>query len=409
MNFAESFISALQSVKANKMRSFLTMLGIIIGISSVITIVSIGQGGKQAIVGEFDDLGTNVINVSVKANEKNNRIEDRDYFTLKDAQLVKDKIPEVTTVVPAAGTMCTFETEKDSKFGEIDGVTQDFPKLMKVDMLAGRFLNEGDIMSSRNVVVIDEITAKKLYKSPEKAIGEKIKVVVDDNNSNLTIIGVAESSSGSMAAMFGDNYPGLGYMPITISERVIPDAKISFFSVMLENMDNSKEVAAKIVHLLEQTHRNEGKYAAEEGFKELDMLNNVLNIFTMVIGSIAGISLIVGGIGVMNIMLVSVTERTREIGIRKALGAKNKDIMLQFLTESLILCLIGGIIGMALGISVGYLAGKAINIPLGVSPLVILIAFGFSSAVGIFFGLYPANKAAKLDPIEALRYEYPLS
>lgn len=403
MNIMESFISALQSVKANKMRSFLTMLGIIIGISSVITIVSIGQGGKQAIVGEFDDLGTNVINVNVKST--NNDIEDRDYLTLKDAVLIKEKIPEVTSVVPATGGMGQIKTDKDTKFSEIDGITHEFNKLMKVNMLAGRFLNEGDVQSARSVIVIDEITATKLFKKPENAVGQKIKVTVEDNNTNLTVIGVAESASGSMATMFGDNYPGLGYVPITISERVFPDAKITFFSVMLENMDNSKEVATKIVHLLEQTHRNEGKYAAEEGFKQLEMLENVLNIFTMVIGAIAGISLLVGGIGVMNIMLVSVTERTREIGIRKALGAKNKDIMLQFLTESLILCLIGGIIGMTLGISLGFLAGKAINIPLGVSPSIILIAFGFSSAVGIFFGLYPANKAAKLDPIEALRYE----
>ena len=403
MNIMESFISAIQSVRANKMRSFLTMLGIIIGISSVITIISIGQGGKEAIMGEFDDLGTNVINVNVKSLD--NEIEERDYFTLKDARLVEEKIPEVTTVVPATYGMGHIKTDKDKKFAEIDGVTQNITKLMKVEMLAGRFLSEGDIEAARNVIVIDNITANKLFKNPEDAIGQKVKVTIGDNNSNLTVIGVAESTAGNMAEMFGDNFPGAGYVPITTGDRIIPDARIVMFSVMLENMDNSKEVAAKIVHLLEQTHRNEGKYAAEEGFKELDMLNNVINIFTMVIGAIAGISLIVGGIGVMNIMLVSVTERTREIGIRKALGAKNKDIMLQFLTESLILCLIGGIIGMTLGISLGFVAGKIINIPLGVSPAVILLAFGFSSAVGIFFGLYPANKAAKLDPIEALRYE----
>ncbi|HQL36551.1 MAG TPA: ABC transporter permease [Bacillota bacterium] len=403
MNIAESFISALQSIKANKMRSFLTMLGIIIGISSVITIVSIGQGGKEAIMGEFDDLGTNVINISVKSLD--NEIEERDYLTLKDAQLIKDKIPEVTAVVPAAGTMGYMKTDKEKKFAEIDCITHEFNKLMKVEILAGRFLSEGDIEAARNVIVIDEITANKLFKGPKDAVGQRIKVTINDNNTNFTIIGVSETTGGSMAAMFGDNYPGLGYVPITLRERIMPKVQISWFSVLLESMDNSKEVATKIVRLLEQSHRNKGKYAAEEGFKELDMLNNVLNIFTMVIGAIAGISLVVGGIGVMNIMLVSVTERTREIGIRKALGAKNKDIMLQFLTESIILCLIGGTIGMSLGITLGLVAGKIINIPLGVSPLVILLAFTFSSAVGIFFGLYPANKAAKLDPIEALRYE----
>lgn len=402
MNLMESFKSAFQSVRANKMRSFLTMLGIIIGISSVITIVSIGQGGKQAITGEFSSIGTNVINVRVKSVE--NDIEERDYFTLQDVDLIKEKIPEVTATIPANGDMGNIRTEKDKKFAEIDGVNEGYSKLMNLKMISGRFLNERDLESSRNVIVIDDLTAQKLFKSTN-IIGEKIQVSIKDNTANFSIIGVCKNPNGNMASMFGDNFPGTGLIPITTAERVLPDPKISFFAVMLSDMTHSKEIASKIVHILEKAHRNEGKYTAEEGFKELDMINNVLNIFTMVIGAIAGISLIVGGIGVMNIMLVSVTERTREIGIRKALGATNRDIMLQFLTESLILCLIGGILGMTLGISLGFVAGKLINIPLGVSPTIILVAFGFSSAVGIFFGLYPANKAAKLDPIEALRYE----
>lgn len=402
MSIMESFGSALQSVMANKMRSFLTMLGIIIGISSVITIVSIGEGGKKAITGEFESIGTNVINVSVKA--RNNNIEARDYFTLQDGELIKEKIPEVTSVTLSNGDFGSVKTESKTKDASINGINESYTELVKTDMAEGRFINERDVQTLRNVIVIDDISAQKLFGN-QSALGQRVKLAIGNNNLTVSIIGVTKSANSGMASMFGDNMPATIYIPITISDKIMTRTDISFMAVMVNDMENATEIASKIVRLLEKSHRNEGKYAAEEGFKELDMINSVLQTFTLVIGAIAGISLIVGGIGVMNIMLVSVTERTREIGIRKALGAKNKDIMLQFLTESLILCLIGGAIGMTLGITLGWIAGRLINVSPGISLQTILISFGFSSAVGIFFGLYPANKAAKLDPIEALRYE----
>lgn len=400
MYIVEIFKSAFQSIKANKMRSFLTMLGIIIGISSVITIASIGNAIKQYVTGEFADMGTNSINLKVDVSKD---IGKRDYFTLEDADLIKLRVPEVTAVVPMGEGFGSAEVGNKSKDAQIVSLNQYYAEIYSIKLLAGRFLNEHDVETKKNVAVIDEMTAKKLFINADKALGEKIKLNVGDKYLDVSIIGVLKLEG--ILASFGDNMPGQVYIPITIHDRILVGTNIANMSVLITDMSKANEISSKIIRIIENKHKNLDKYTAQQGFAELDMLNNILDMLTAALSAIAGISLVVGGIGVMNIMLVSVTERTREIGILKAIGAKTKDIRLQFLLESVILCLIGGVIGTLLGVSLCKILGASINTKVPVSFMVILIAFLFSSAVGIFFGLYPANKAAKLDPIEALRHE----
>ncbi|KGI37495.1 macrolide ABC transporter permease [Clostridium tetani] len=404
MNILEGFQSALQSVKSNKLRSFLTMLGIIIGISSVITIVSIGDGAKQFITGEFENIGTNLINMKMSSSP-DITIEKRDYFTMDDVKLLKNKISEIEYASPELGLFGKAKVENKMKQASIMATNEDSKKFYNLKMMHGRYLNEHDLDSRRAVATIDDRTAKHLFNRVD-VVGEKIKFNIGDKNIDLSIIGVFKDPRGNMGDAFGgSNMPGFLTMPLTIVDRLTEDTDIRGVSVMLSDMKNADQVSNKMIRLIENKHKNRNKYTAEKGFKELESINKVLGVITMVLGAIAAISLLVGGIGVMNIMLVSVTERTREIGIRKAIGAKTRDIRVQFLMESIILCLIGGSVGTILGILVGKFAGSLINIQIVVSLKVILTAFGFSSAVGIFFGLYPANQAAQLNPIDALRYE----
>ncbi|WML36783.1 ABC transporter permease [Clostridium sp. OS1-26] len=404
MNIGESFQSAMQSVRTNKLRSFLTMLGIIIGISSVITIVSIGDGAKLYVKNQFQDIGTNVINFKMNSNTDEG-IKERDYYTLEDIKLLKEKVSEITSIEASIGDIGSVKNGNNkSKRMYVSGTNAGSTRLNGIEVVAGRYISEADVEAIRNVAVIDNKTAEKFFGGAD-AVGKSAKLNVQDKTISVTIIGVFKEKGSEIGEALNENMPGSAIIPITIGDRIFKDTYISFLTVNVSDMKNADQITAKILKILENKHQNKNKYIAEQGFKELATVDKMLSMLTLGLGAIAAISLVVGGIGVMNIMLVSVTERTREIGIRKAIGAKTKDIKLQFLMESVILCLIGGAIGTVFGISLGKVASIFIHIEIPVSIKVILLAFGFSSAVGIFFGLYPAGKAAKLDPIEALRYE----
>lgn len=403
MNIIENFKMALDSILANKMRSFLTMLGIIIGISSVIAIVSLGQGGQKTITSEFEKIGSSSVTISVKGNNASAS----DYITQEDVKQIKERLPVIKYATPVLQKQGNIASEKKSKRAILIGGSEDLKNLQNLEMVYGRFFNASENLEGKAVIIIDQIAAKSLF-GYEDVVGETVNVGPKTSPKKATIIGIAKSQFDTFGMGNDENMPVMTYTPTSFVEQLFPnDALIDRVMITSDDKEKTEAAGKTTIKLLENRHGNRGRdiYKAENVLKQLDQINKVLGIFTAFIGAVAAISLIVGGIGVMNIMLVSVTERTREIGIRKAIGATTKTILLQFLTESVIITLIGGIIGMILGILAAYGLGAFANITPVVSPMVIIGTVIFSSIVGIFFGIYPAKKAADLDPIEALRYE----
>ena len=396
------------------MRTLLTTLGIIIGISSVITITSLGEGLKVAMNSEFDKIsGMAQITMSYSGD---NHITDNDLLNLKDLETIKniDGIKYASAFYSGWGNetiklLDATETKKASSYG----ICPDYYYMEDIKLLHGRFISDNDMTAKSNVVVIYDTTAKKVF-GKTNVVGEKITMKGYFGNKKYTVIGVIENANAAIQEMYGDNYPEQIFIPITTSMAMYGEKSVDYIIIKVTDKDKLTEISDKTIKAIEKNHGNVGKdfYYLYDPTGDISQINTILNMVTLFIGLVAAISLLVGGIGVMNIMMVTVTERTREIGIRKSLGAKNSDIRTQFIVEAIILTSIGGI----LGIFVGILAGNGIAslIPaesLGVkitaiaSPSAIAIAVGVSSLIGIIFGVTPANKAAKLDPIEALRYE----
>ncbi|MGE5705006.1 MAG: ABC transporter permease [Clostridia bacterium] len=395
MNLWESLRIAVEGIWANKLRSGLTMLGIIIGITSVIAVTTLGQGGQQAVVKEIEKLGTNTFNVYVNWNSSEEK-DDTD-LTIEDAEFLAKTSPYIEHIIPYYSSQGSLRGPKKEVQGNLVSSNGDFLALNpNIEVVKGRFYTKDDVKESRTVIVLDTEMAKDLFGN-QSPLGHRVVV----NNSSLVVVGVVKEAK----FRFDQSQINSAYLPITVHQELNNTRQVFSLTGKAKSKETLQQAMDQSVKYLNRVHEHKDHYMVRSLEQEVAQFNQLTGMLTLIFSVIAGISLLVGGIGVMNIMLVSVTERTREIGIRKALGAKRRNILMQFLIESVIVCLIGGVIGMLLGSGCAMIISHFAGLPPTISWESVAIAFGFSSAMGIFFGIYPANKAAKLDPIEALRYE----
>ncbi len=408
MNVWQAFLEALQSLAANKMRSGLTILGIVIGVAAVIAMVSIGRGAQNSITGSIQGIGTNLLFVFRGGDES---VRNPRHLTLEDAQAIADPFaaPSVIGVAPLLQGSREVSYGRESTVTSLVGVTPEYETVRNVQVAEGEFINPEHMLGRSSVAILGPDTADALFGRHEGVTGETIRI----EGQPFRVIGVLAPEGGSAFGNLDDRV----LVPLTTAQtRLIRRGGLNRVDIIIVQAISAEAVPQavdEISQILRTRHRtaigaDDFTVLTQQDF--LDTAKVITNVLTIFLGGIAAISLLVGGIGIMNIMLVSVTERTREIGLRKALGARRSDILIQFLTESSVLSLVGGVIGILLGwaiaVGVGRIAAAndaPIDPTIGLD--VVLIATLFSTAVGLFFGLYPANRAASLEPVEALRYE----
>ncbi len=412
MNFKENVLLALSGLKANKMRAFLTMLGIIIGISSVIMITTMGSIVEKGLAGVVSDLGvSNLIEIYISQKNDASRswIETSDMLNDDKVNIIMqkfaDEIDYVAFQEQVGGGMMRHKREDISM--TVIGYNPDYIKLFNSDLLNGRYLNDKDLQNEKNVCVIPDDLAIKVFGSSSNAVGQILPITIMGVEREFGIIGVYKYKQSMFGGVFSANYDI--HIPLTTARKLNnSDAEYYYVDFVAKDGVDVPKLSEKMTEYINNTFYKDNDSFEIYGYTMVEQLSSIsgyITIIQAVLSIIAGISLLVGGIGVMNIMLVSVTERTREIGVRKALGAPNSAIRIQFIVESIIICAIGGLIGIVSGVLLGNLGGLLLKVTAVPSVGAIIIAVTFSMAIGVFFGYYPANRAAKLDPIEALRYE----
>lgn len=418
MNLGENIRLAWEGLRAGKMRAFLTMLGIIIGIGSVIGILTVGSGLTDSINSEMSTLGANniIVMLQSKSNQQSGFMrgyEDKDLMTDDMIEALRARYPDAIQYVSLTSTLASG-TAKDGKKTanlSLDGVNTDYFDANDVKMLAGSTITESDIDNHKMKAVVSDRLVNNLFDGDvQAALGKKISVYTNFEIYTFTVVGVYkyEQSMMNMSFAAAEDVSTSAYIPITVAQKLSGAAEgYASITIMTTSAVSSANFAAVAEHFLNKYYKNNENYqvAAMSMESILSTVDSMMGTVNIAIAAIAAISLLVGGIGVMNIMLVSVTERTREIGTRKAIGATNGNIRMQFVVESVIICSIGGVIGILFGGVLGYVGSTLIGAPAVPKLSYILLAVGFSMAIGIFFGYYPANKAAKMDPVEALRYE----